>query len=349
MSRCFMGAGGARIRAARGDVPVETIAPGDEVAVVRDGIEVLEPVKWVGSLQVDPTRHSRPEDVAPIRIRKDAIAEGQPNADLWLSPEHCLIIDGRCMPVKYLVNGASIVSERNHPPLTYYHLELERHGILLANNTFAESYLDTGNRDAFDDGEGVRQLYPTLEVNPGSDRWLTAACAPLARVPDEVEPVWRKLAERSEEIGWPVPEPRTVDRPELHVVADGFVIRPQSDNDGRYVFAVPAGVKSVSLVSRFCIPADRMIPELRDTRRLGVCVRWIAIRSGDEQTVLAADDPSLRDGWNAAETDGQAVWRWTDGSATIPWENVPGPAVLSVRCVPVEQYPVYDQYAQLVA
>ena len=67
-----------------------------------------------------------------------------------VSPEHCLIIDGLCVRAKLLVNGGSIVSERDRTHVTYYHVELERHGILLAENTPAESYLDTGNRSMFE-------------------------------------------------------------------------------------------------------------------------------------------------------------------------------------------------------
>jgi hypothetical protein len=35
--------------------------------------------------------------------------------------------------------------------VTYWHVELERHDILLADGMPAESYLDTGNRAAFAD------------------------------------------------------------------------------------------------------------------------------------------------------------------------------------------------------
>jgi hypothetical protein len=344
---CFME--GARIRAARGDVPVEAITAGDEIVVIRDGSETIEQVKWVGHSRVDIARHRHAEDVAPIHIRKNAIADGQPATDLLLSPEHCLFLDGRCVPAKLLVNGGSIFSERDHAPFTYYHIELERHGILLAENTPAESYLDTGNRGEFDNADEPRQLHPKFAVNADSERWLTDACAPLAQVPDEVDPIWRRLAERSEMIGFPVPSVQMVQDADLHIVADGRAIQPVSDTDARFVFAVPAGVKSVSLLSRFCIPADKMIPSQRDSRRLGVSVSWIAIRTNGDETILAADHPALQEGWNDPETDGKTIWRWTDGAASIPWDKVDGSAVLTVRCYPVDQYPVYDEHTRLVA
>jgi antigen 43 len=344
---CYMS--GTRIRTARGEVSVDFIQTGDDVYVYRDGQEHVEPVKWVGRSAVDLGTHAHVEDAAPIRFRKDALADNQPARDLFLSPEHCLIIDGLCVPAKLLVNGGSIVSERKHEPFTYFHLELDRHGMLMAENALAESYLDTGNRHMFDNADGPQQLHPSFVLNADSTRWVTDACAPLAEVPEEVEPIWRRLAERSEQIGYLIPTVRAVDEPDLHIVADGTVIRPTSDNDARYVFTVPASVKSVSLVSRFAIPADKMIASQRDTRRLGVRVNWIAIRTGSGDTFLNADNPGLKDGWNDAERDDKTIWRWTDGSATVPWDNVAEAAVLTVRCFPVDHYPVYDEHTRLVA
>ena len=347
LPKCFVS--GTRIRAARGELQVESMAAGQEIVVVRDGEPVLEPVKWVGHSYVDLALHAHPEAVAPIRFRQHAIADNQPVRDLIVSPEHCFVIDGLCVPAKLLVNGGSIVSERDHAPFTYYHIELERHGILLSENTATESYLDTGNRSSFDNADEPRQLHGVFAANYTSDRWLTDACAPLARVPQDVAPIWTRLAERSRIIGYPVPEVATMADAGIHLIADGQIIRPASDKDSRYVFMVPAGVRSVSLASRFCIPADKMVASQRDTRRLGVSVSWIAIRSGDSETIISADNPGLTEGWNDAELDGKTSWRWTDGAATIPWASTTEAAVVTVRCSTVANYPAYDEKARLVA
>ncbi len=342
-------ASGSRIRAARGDVEVEFLVAGQQVVVVRDDRRILEPVKWVGYTYVDVARHPRPEDVAPIRFRKGAIAEQQPVRDLLVSPEHCLIIGGLCIPAKLLVNGGSILSERNRQPFKYYHVELERHGILLAENTPAESYLDTGNRYWFDNADEPRRLHADFTVDPTSARWLTDACAPLARVPVDVEPIWNRLAERSAVIGYPIPDVQTIEDADVHLLADGLVIRPVSDGARRCVFTVPAGVKSVWLMSRFCIPAEKMIASQRDTRRLGVSVKRIAIRCGNDEAIIPADHPALTAGWNAAEQDGKAHWRWTEGDARLPWENIHGAAVVTVHYSTEDRYPVQAQTTSLVA
>jgi hypothetical protein len=339
---------GSRIRSANGDVAVEDIREGDKVVVVRDGREVLETVQWVGTTAIDLSKHAHVEDAAPIRIRAGAIAEARPARDLLVSPEHCLIIDSRCVPAKLMVNGGSIVSERDHAPFTYHHIELEKHGILLAENTPSESYLDTGNRAMFDNSGLPRVLHPTFKLDANAERWLTDACAPLANA-TEVEAIWTRLADRSADIGFPIPDVITVQDADIRLVADGVVIVPASARDSRYVFTVPAGVASVTLASRFCIPSDKMVPTLRDTRRLGVRVNWIAIRSNGGDTILSADHPGLQEGWHDVESRDKSIWRWTDGAATIPWENVTGAAVLTVCCSQVDQYPLYDDKVRLVA
>jgi hypothetical protein len=80
---------------------------------------------------------------------------------------------------------------------------------------------------------------------------------------------------------------------------------------------LPAGTRSVRLVSRASVPFD-LDRAHEDWRRLGVGVAKIVFRSGTEQVELPADHPSLIRGWHDAETDGAAIWRWTDGDAHVP-------------------------------
>jgi len=345
--KCFMS--DVLIQVAHGEVRADTIVPGDRVMVRRSGIDSLEPVVWVGRSRIDLSRHAQPEMAAPIRIRAGALANHRPRRDLHLSPEHCLIINGRCIPVKLLVNGGSIRREHRSNPFVYYHLELEQHGALLAEGVEAESFLDTGDRCCFDNADEPRLLHPFFEVAATAERWRTDACAPLAIVPDEVAPLWRHLAERSERLGWQVPTPATVMDPDLHLLVDGRRIQPITDSGSRYVFMLPASATSVLLASRFCIPSDRMIADVRDTRRLGVRVSWISICSVNGERLFPADHPALQSGWSDAERDLHSIWRWTDGAAVIPWANVQGTTIVTVCCTPADPYPIYDEHVHLVA
>jgi Hint domain len=333
-------AAGTRIRTKHGEIAVEHVSPGDRLATLRDGQVSYGTVTWVGYRHHEITRDPNREESAPIRIRRDAVADGQPNRDLFVSPEHCLFLDGKLIPAKLLVNGVTLVQERQTAAVTYYHLELERHSVLLADGLPAESYLDTGNRDVFSNSD-VPTLHPQFAVNYDATRWDTDAAAPLARDPVEIERIWQRLIDRAEAMGYGRRAIKTTTAPDIHVVAAGQTVRPVVDTDNRYVFVLPRGAASAILVSRFGIPAD-MATFSPDTRRLGVRVSWIAMQADDEETVIPIDHPALRQGWQAVERSGASLWRWTDGNAQLPVTGTPQQVVITVRCEPLDQYPLYD-------
>jgi hypothetical protein len=114
--------------------------------------------------------------------------------------------------------------------------------------------------------------------------------------------------------------------------ADGVTIRPMLSDQGTYRFVVPPGVQRLRLESRRVFPADRRAPYLGGTRSLGVRVSAIVIRSHTIEVVIPADDPRLIAGWYGVEQSGRRLWRWTDGSAELPWAGTGGPAVVTLRC-----------------
>jgi autotransporter passenger strand-loop-strand repeat protein len=154
ITACF--AAGTRIATARGEVTVEALRVGDVVLTLSGA---PRPIIWLGHRRVDCRRHPRPHDVWPVRVRAHAFAQGQPARDLWLSPDHALQVDGALIPARHLVNGASI-AQMPVDTVTYWHVELPGHDILLAEGMPCESYLDTGNRSAFANGGSVVQVHP---------------------------------------------------------------------------------------------------------------------------------------------------------------------------------------------
>jgi hypothetical protein len=103
-----------------------------------------------------------------------AFGAGVPHSDVWLSPDHAVYVGEVLIPVRLLVNGTSIAQvavER----VVYYHVELPRHDVLLAQGLPAESYLDVRDRSDFANGPGPVQLYPDF----ASRMWEAYGCAPL--------------------------------------------------------------------------------------------------------------------------------------------------------------------------
>ena len=142
---------------------MERLQVGDRaVALLGQG---YAEIRWLGHRRLDLRAHPAPDTVQPIRILAGAFGEGQPLRDLRLSPGHALYVDGVLVQAVRLVNGASIVQEAVDA-VTYWHVELERHDVLLAEGLPAESYLDTGNRAGFASGEAIGFVRggPALEL-----------------------------------------------------------------------------------------------------------------------------------------------------------------------------------------
>jgi autotransporter passenger strand-loop-strand repeat protein len=135
---CF--AAGTRILTARGEVAVEALSEGDLV-ITLDG-EAL-PVIWVGHRRVDCARHPEPARVMPVRVRAHAFGQAQPGRDVLLSPDHAVYAEGVLIPVRHLINDTT-VRQIAVESVTYFHVELPRHAIILAEGLPAESYLDAG-------------------------------------------------------------------------------------------------------------------------------------------------------------------------------------------------------------
>jgi hypothetical protein len=278
--------------------------------------------------------------VAPVRIRAGAFGEALPQRDLLLSPDHCLFVDGKLVPAKLLVNDMTIVNERTIGTVTYYHVELERHAVLLAEGLPAESYLDTGNRAFFPASGLPTALHPEFPMNAGHHGW-DDACAPLASDPAEVVSLWHRLAARAEALGHVRPATETTTDPDFHVVAGGKAIRPVSVSAGRHVFVLPAGAASIRLESRYAIPAD-LAPYSDDRRRLGVAVSRITVRSDAGDIEIPADHPMLSRGWHTPEHAGGKVWRWTDGDADLLLAPAAGAVMVEVQVQSTAAYPLRE-------
>jgi hypothetical protein len=142
---CFCA--GTRIATADGATPVEQLRSGDRVMLARGG---LAPVVWLGRKFITTDRHPRKSDVLPVCVSAGAFGDRVPDRDLLLSPDHAIFVNGSLIPVRYLMNGSTI-AQRSLCEVTYYHVELAVHDVILADGLPVESYLDTGNRFGFAD------------------------------------------------------------------------------------------------------------------------------------------------------------------------------------------------------
>jgi hypothetical protein len=326
-------AAGTRILAECGEVPVESLRPGERV---RTASGRLAPVLWVGRTRVDLACHPQPERAAPVRVVANAIAPGIPRRDLLLSRDHALYLDGALVPVWQLANGASIARQDGLESITYFHVELDRHDIILAEGMAAESYLDTGNRGLFANAAGVRPLHADFGAAPGASAlriWAQQAAAPLLLGGDAVAALRSRLLARALALGW-----ARSHHPALTVVTQSAVL-PMRRAAADWRVRVPARAASLRLHSHSFVPAERT-RDSGDARRLGVAVA--SLRYGGSTLTAKC----LRAGWHAPDGP-DAVWRWTDGDAVVVLPPLPRSATLEIRLVCADSYwtpPARAQY-----
>jgi len=285
---CFVA--GTRIRTPDGLCPVEDLRPGDRVATVIGRLPAR--VIWIGSRRLRCDRHPRPWDVRPVRVVAGALAPNVPARDLYLSPDHALLIDGALVPVRHLLNGTTIV-QTMQTLVTYHHVELARHDVLYAEGAPAESFLDTGNRASF-----ASAVQLTADAQTGR----AAACAPLLTDGPGLLDIQRHLLLRAHALG-----NRLGSDPALRIDADERPLTVRSEGP-TYRVTVPAGTQRLRLDSLAARPAETM-PGSLDHRTLGLCVVGLRL----DGAVLALDDAALTDGWHEAEPER----RWTAGSAIL--------------------------------
>jgi hypothetical protein len=156
---CFMA--GTLVRTPGGEAAIETLRPGDLV-LTHDGL--VKRVNWLGRQTVS-TAFADPLRRLPIRVRAGALGENVPCRDLLVSPDHALLVEGVLIQSGALVNGSSIVRETRVPTVfVYYHVELDDHSLILAENTPAETFVDNVERLHFDNWAEFEALYPEGKV-----------------------------------------------------------------------------------------------------------------------------------------------------------------------------------------
>jgi hypothetical protein len=309
ITNCY--AAGTRILTDHGARPIEALATGDRVVAWRSGR--LAPVRWIGHARVACRHHPRPWDVWPVRVSADAFGPGLPHTALYLSPDHAVFVAGVLVPIRHLLNDATI-TQIPRDNVEYWHVELDRHDVVIAEGLPAESYLDTGNRHAFAGGGQAVALRPDFARRA----WAAHGCAPLLQTGSGLTAIRADLLARAQALGHV-----TTEDPDLTILADD---RPLiSSREGMIWSArLPRGVREVRLCSRRARPSDLFADSI-DTRLLGVAVARLSI----DGTPWRPSDPEAHDGWHRAE----ASWRWTDGDALC--HAIPGGSLEITLAMPM--------------
>jgi len=205
---CFLR--GTRVRTPHGEVPVEELT----IGALVDTLNGPMPVKWIGRQTFRKTTPSWHPSVAPIRIARFALDDQCPIRDLYLSPQHCVLIDGVLIAVEHLTNGRSIAPAKmdDSEVIDYFHVVLETHEVIFAEGTPAETLQLTGDPEHFVNFVEYERLYGSdvpamkpfaLHYRHYSGRaelqgLLRLALSPVVDVRDPVQRARVRISERAE-------------------------------------------------------------------------------------------------------------------------------------------------------
>ncbi|MFT9298901.1 MAG: Hint domain-containing protein, partial [Gluconobacter sp.] len=309
---CFLA--GTLIAGPNGNVAVQDLVPGDTVTSYRDGVAYSSQVSWAGKAHC-VVRPEKADDEAgyPVRILENAIAQGVPFQDMLVTSEHCLFLDGKFIPARMLVNGRSIYYDKSFTSYDYFHIETEGHSVIMANGALTESYLDTGNRRAFEQKSNV------FMFGQKAKSWENDAAASLTVCRDLVEPVYRQIEQRAQALQFAVQAPAatTTTDSDLHLVSDrGHRIQPLRTVDNRVMFMIPGDVASVRIVSNSSRLSDAIGPFVDDRRMLGVLIGDVSFfDSGVTVKIKTHLTKENLSGWHSVE---HIPMRWTNGNAHLP-------------------------------
>jgi hypothetical protein len=88
------------------------------------------------------------------------------------------------IPIKYLINGSTI-GQVPVERLTYWHLDLAAHNVVLAEGLPAEIFLDLQDGSNFANRRGPVRLYPDFSART----WEAFGCARLVMTGPELDAV----------------------------------------------------------------------------------------------------------------------------------------------------------------
>ena len=169
--KCFLR--GTMIRTSEGERKIEDLVVGDLLPTV---FGEMRPIQWIGRYRY---RKSHPANawvrtILPIRIARSALGPDVPRADLYISEAHALLIDGVLVAAGNLVNDTTILryDARELDELEFFHIKLERHGVIYAEGAPSETLLEV-DESAVNFAEYLRQYGPV--------RTKETPCAPLLR------------------------------------------------------------------------------------------------------------------------------------------------------------------------
>lgn len=127
-----------------------------DVVELRAGMRVLtrdngyQPIVWAGRRDLSRIALRRAPELQPIVIKKDALGEDLPERDMYVSPQHRMLLSNaqirqwlgsdEVLIAAHLLTCFEGIERSAQDYVQYIHFMCAQHEIVLANGTWSESY-----------------------------------------------------------------------------------------------------------------------------------------------------------------------------------------------------------------
>ena len=175
---------GTLIATPRGEVPVESLRPGDRVVTRDNGIQQI---RWVGEKALTGQELRLNSHLQPVFIKRGALGNGLPEQDMMVSPNHRLLVANDrtqlyfdehevLVAAKHMV-GTQGIHSIEAISVSYIHFMFDRHEVVLSNGAWTESF-QPGDYTLKGMGNAQRneifELFPDLKTEKGIDDFAAA-------------------------------------------------------------------------------------------------------------------------------------------------------------------------------
>lgn len=175
---------GTAIATPRGEVPVETLKPGDKVITRDNGIQEIA---WAGARDLTSDEMAEAQELRPVLIKAGALGANLPERDMLVSPQHRVLMandrtqlyfDERevLVAAKHLV-GMDGVTRAGNVDTTYIHFMCAKHEVVLSDGAWTETF-QPGDYTLGAMGDAARdeifRLFPELATVAGLNDYAAA-------------------------------------------------------------------------------------------------------------------------------------------------------------------------------
>ena len=169
---CFVA--GTLILTPQGYCPVEELRVDDLVSTKDNG---NKPLQWIGSRRLGRATLRENSKLQPIHIQAGALGEGIPSSDLFVSPQHRVLVRSNIAQKMFGTNEVLVAAKqllqldginiaKDMDQVEYFHILFDQHEVVFSNGAETES-LYTGSEAMKGVGPAAREeifnLFPELQ------------------------------------------------------------------------------------------------------------------------------------------------------------------------------------------